>query len=72
MKRREFFNVFMGAVATVAIGLKVAEGVPKVQKIEIQEWTYVAPNGDVSTLQVAFDYGYSIVNPNAIVRISDV
>jgi len=63
MKRREFFNVFMAAVATVAIGLRVAEGVPKVQAAE---WTY-----EGVPINVEFAYRYAVLNPNAIVRISE-
>ena len=64
MNRRRFFEAFAAAVATVAIGLNLQEPMPKP---EPQEWTYKD-----EPIKWQFDYGYVILDPNAIVRANTV
>jgi len=50
MNRREFLNVFMGAVATVAIGLKLSQAIPwiieSIQEVSgSNEFYAVVPEG---------------------------
>ncbi len=65
MKRRKFLTAFVGAVATVAIGLKLAEPMPELKIIGI-DWAQ-EPSHSVAWYA---HYDARIVNSSAIVRIN--
>ena len=72
MDRRKFIRSFVSAVATVAIGLKVAEGVPKVHEPEWQFYGGALGGGKSDMMRVDIQYGSYVMNPNGIVRINEV
>lgn len=78
MNRRKFLRTFAAAVATVAIGLRVSQGMPEMlEPIELTAFQkaymdeFFEQYRRMDAMRLNFGYGWAVINPNATVKIMD-